>query len=91
MLIVSRLRFIIPQSYKVAPCVDWNEIAIMICRGGETQGFPPPWTPRIIVNIWDTIPKFFLGRNMRICWSGRPKILADFTSGRKYKRLKKKG
>ena len=61
--------------------------------GGEkTRVFsPPPWTPQIFVNIWDTTPKIFLGRNMRICWSGRPKILADYTSGQKYKRLKKKG
>ena len=71
-------------------CVEWNEIAIRICRG-ETRGSPPPWTPQIIVNIWDTTPKFFLRRNMRICWSDRPGILADYTSGRKYKRLEKKG
>ena len=71
-------------------CVEWNKIAIRICMGGK-PGVPPPWTPQIIVNIWDTIPKIFWGRNMSICWSGWPKILADYTSGRKYKRLKKKG
>ena len=60
---------------KSSLCVEWNEIAIRIFNGNP--GSLPLWTPQIIVNIWDTIPQIFWWRNMRICWSGRPQILAD--------------
>ena len=76
----------------LSPCVDWNEIAIRICRGGKKHNvFSPPMNPSDYRQYLRYDPKMFLVRNMRICWSGRPKILADCTSGRKYKRLKKKG
>ena len=67
-------------------CADLNEIGI--CRGGETA--PPPWTPYDFANISLRCMKIFLSNLECICWSGRPKLLADLHSGQNYNRLKKK-
>ena len=69
-----------------------GEIGIRIRRGGGgTLGFFPPLKdPRVFVNFWEITLKFFFGKLLRICWSGRPSDLADYTSDRICKRLKKK-
>ena len=68
-------------------CVEWNEIAIRICRGAQCSYHKPSgYCQYLRYN-----PQNFLGKKRRICWSGRPKILADCTPGQKYKRLKIKG
>ena len=76
---------------KKSPCADLNEIGIGICRGGKNPGFPPPpWTPYDFAKISPRCMKIFLDNLECICWSGRPKFLANLHSGQNYKRLKKK-
>ena len=58
--------------------------------GGKPGVSPPPWTPYESANICPRCMKMFLGNLECICWSGRPKFLADLHSGQNYKRLKKK-
>ena len=73
----------------IPPCADLNENGIGICRG-EKNPVPPPWTPYNFANISLRCMKIFLSNLECICWSGRPKFLADLHSGQNYKRLKKK-